>query len=103
LIQTFKILIGIEKIDLNAPVKLTPSLASSGPAGSLRWHKISIEMEIIKNCDQRKHFLTNRVAIAWRSCRLHLALIVLKQKLIKSMKQIQKEQDPSFSVYLFII
>jgi ribonuclease P/MRP protein subunit RPP40 len=36
LIQAFKILKGIEKVDLNAPVKLAPSLASSGPAGSLR-------------------------------------------------------------------
>jgi hypothetical protein len=45
----------IEKVDVN-PVKLAPSLASSGPAGSLRGHKMRIEMEIVKNCDQ--HFLT---------------------------------------------
>ncbi len=59
----FKILKGIEKVDLNAPVKLAPSLASSGPAVSLRGHKI--EMEIVKNCDYRMHFLTNRVANVW--------------------------------------
>jgi hypothetical protein len=61
----FKILKGIEKVDFNAPVKLAPSLASSGPAGSIRGHKIRIEIEIVKNCDHRKHFLTNRVANAW--------------------------------------
>ncbi len=44
---------------------MAPSLASSGPAGSLRGHKMRIEMKIVKNCDQRKHFLTNRVANAW--------------------------------------
>ncbi len=43
---------------------MAPSLASSGPAGSIRGHKIRIEIEIVKNCDQRKHFLTNRVANA---------------------------------------
>jgi hypothetical protein len=36
----------------------------SRPAGSLRGHKMKIEMEIVRNCDQRKHFLTNRVANA---------------------------------------
>jgi hypothetical protein len=65
MIQTFKILKGILKVDLKALVKLAPSLASSGPAGSLRGHKMRIEMEIVKNCDQRKHFLTNSVANAW--------------------------------------
>ncbi len=62
MIQNFKILKGIKKVDLNAP----PSLASSGPAGSLRGHKMRIEIEIVKKCDQRKHFLTNHVANAWK-------------------------------------
>jgi hypothetical protein len=65
LIQTFKILKGIENVDLNAPVRLAPSVASSGPAESLRGHKMRIEMEVVENCDQRKHFLLNRVANAW--------------------------------------
>jgi hypothetical protein len=39
------------------------SLASSGLAGCLRGHKMRIEID--KNCDQIKHFLTNRVANAW--------------------------------------
>ncbi len=65
MIKTFKIFKGIEKVDLNAPVKLPPTLASSGPARSLRGHKMRIEMEIVKNCDQRKHFLTICVANAW--------------------------------------
>jgi hypothetical protein len=39
LIQTFKILKGIEKVDLNAPVELAHSVAASGPAESLRGHK----------------------------------------------------------------
>ena len=43
---------------------MAPSLASSGPAGSIRGHQIRIEIEIFKNCDQRKHFLTNRLANA---------------------------------------
>jgi hypothetical protein len=28
-------------------------------------HQILTLQEIIKNCDQRKHFLTNRLANAW--------------------------------------
>jgi hypothetical protein len=65
LILAFKILKGIEKVDLYAPVKLTASLTSIGPARSLREHKMRIEMEIVKNCDQIKHLLTNRDANAW--------------------------------------
>ncbi len=65
MIQTFKkVFKGIEKVDLNAPLKLASSLASSDPTESLRGHKIRMEMEIVKNCDKKKHFLIKCVANA---------------------------------------
>jgi hypothetical protein len=52
---------GYEKVNLNAPIELTPSLNQTGPAGNLRGHKLRIEKKLVKNCEQRKHFLLNRV------------------------------------------
>jgi hypothetical protein len=65
-------------------------------------------MEIVKNCDQRKYFLKNRVANAWNKLPSEVvhapsvsAYIVSKQKLIiNPIKQIQKEP---FVIYLNII
>ena len=65
LIQTFKVLRGYEKVEFNKPIELTPSLNQDGPASNLRGHKLRIEQELVKNCEQRKQFLLNRVQDAW--------------------------------------
>ena len=67
LIQTFKVLKGYEKVDFNVPIELAPSLNQAGPAGNLRGHKLRIEKELVKNCEQRKQFLLNRVQDAWNN------------------------------------
>ena len=66
LIQTFKVLRGYEKVEFNKPIELTPSLNQDGPASNLRGHKLRIEQELVKNCEQRKQFLLNRVQDAWK-------------------------------------
>jgi hypothetical protein len=67
LIQTFKVFRGYEKVDFNIPIELTPSFDQAGPAGNLRGHKLRIEKELVKNCEQRKQFLLNRVQNAWNN------------------------------------
>jgi hypothetical protein len=58
---------GYEKVNLNTPIELIPSLNQAGPAGNLRGQKLRIEQELVKNCEQIKHFLFNRVQEAWNN------------------------------------
>jgi ribonuclease P/MRP protein subunit RPP40 len=67
LIQTFKVLRCYEKAEFNTPIELTPSLNQAGPASNSRGHKLRIEQELVKNCEQRKQFHLNRIQNAWNN------------------------------------
>ncbi len=74
LIQTFKVPTVYDKVDFDIPIELTPSLNQAGSAGNLRGHKLRIEQELVKNSEQRKQFLLNRVQDAWNNLSMTVKL-----------------------------
>ena len=44
-----------------------PSITSTGPAKSIRWNKYRLNRQLVKGCDQRELFFTNRVVPLWNA------------------------------------
>nr|XP_047134465.1 uncharacterized protein LOC124812222 isoform X2 [Hydra vulgaris] len=63
LIQQFKIVQGIEKIEFAVPQVYAPSILNY----CLRGHNRRLIKQVVKNCEERKHFFTNQVVNAWNS------------------------------------
>ena len=63
LIQTFKILNGIDDVMWCTP----SSFETRHEAYLTRGHSFKLTRELVKNCDQRHHFFTNRVVNNWNS------------------------------------
>ena len=76
LIQLFKIVHGIEHVELLSPLKPLPSTLVSGPASATRGHSQRLVQETFTSSARNKysatistrdHFLTNRIVPLWNS------------------------------------
>ena len=56
LIQMYKLVNGLDKVQWQAPLQWRP------PRGG---HRSMLAREIVKGCDARHHFFTNRIANTW--------------------------------------
>ncbi len=65
LIQFFKIYKGLNIVNWVNPISTRPALRSNGPAVNVRGAYHRIERQLIKNCEPRENFLSNRVVPFW--------------------------------------
>ncbi len=65
LIQQYKIINRIDEINWFKQPNQAPSLAYNGPCSSLRGHRYRMEREIVRNCQPRHDFFTNRITKHW--------------------------------------
>jgi hypothetical protein len=64
LIQMFKIVNGIDKVIWHKPL-VFKGIQDSTSQRILRGHELKLERQLVKNCDQRYNFFTNRVVNVW--------------------------------------
>jgi hypothetical protein len=64
LIEMFKLVKGLDKVNWQKPLVFKNSQESTLRHAPRR-HEFVLERQLVKNCDQRFHFFTNRVANTW--------------------------------------
>ena len=64
LIQFFKYVNGLDQINWYNRV-IFKSDSANGLRQSARGHEFTIERQLVKNCNQRHNFFTNRVSCVW--------------------------------------
>ncbi len=67
LIQFFKIQNGINIVNWSNPTLLRSALNTSGPASNVRGPLHGIKRQVIRQCDPRHYFLTNRIVPLWNA------------------------------------
>ena len=67
LIQFYKIQNGLNIVNWVNPIVKRPALESAGPARAVRGSSHAIERQIIRNCEPRYWFLSNRIAPLWNA------------------------------------
>ena len=68
LIQTFKIINGFDNITWNTPNVFNPRL----DVHYTRGHCFKLTREVVKNCEQRHNFYTNRVVNNWNALPINM-------------------------------
>ena len=72
LIQIFKIVHGLEKVDWKDKVKLTSETQHLTP--TRRRHNLQLRREKALNCEARHYFLLNRIATPWNNLPPEIAM-----------------------------
>lgn len=67
LIQYFKIANKINSVNWVNPNRMRPALSAEGPAGSVRGASHAIQRQIMKQCEPRDQFFSNRVVPFWNA------------------------------------
>ncbi len=66
-IQYYKIEKGLNEVKFLLPNRLAPATKTLGQANSVRGYLHRIERQIVKNCNQREFFFSNRMGPIWNS------------------------------------
>lgn len=64
LIEMFKIVKGLDKVEWYVPIMFKRNEQNAFRTAPRR-HDLTIEKQLVKNCEQRFHFFSNRVTNAW--------------------------------------